>query len=225
MKTVALKMGYAPDEELVDKIILGETALFEVLIRRYNGLLYKIARSQGFNHQDAEDLMQESHYNAFMNLPKFRKTASYKTWLTRIHLNGCYHKSEDQHKRNEIANTDFSEGISETVPLSIENRITEKKILNRELGKVLEKSLLQLPVHYRNVFLLREVEGFSIADTSELLKITPVNVKVRLSRARAMLQKQLESIYSTADLFEFNLIYCDEIVNHVFARIHSGNGK
>ena len=71
------------------------------------------------------------------------------------------------------------------------------------------------------VFLLREVEGFSVQETADLLGITPINVKVRLNRAKTMLQKQLERYYSTSDLYEFNLVYCDAIVKRVFDRIYS----
>jgi RNA polymerase sigma-70 factor (ECF subfamily) len=96
---------------------------------------------------------------------------------------------------------------------------TERTVMSRELGKVLEEVLQQLPLIYRNVFVLREVEGFSVADTADMLGITAVNVKVRLNRARTLLQKQLESYYSAVDIFEFHLRYCDGIVAGVFERI------
>jgi RNA polymerase sigma-70 factor (ECF subfamily) len=91
--------------------------------------------------------------------------------------------------------------------------------MNKELAKVLEESLQALPLIYRNVFVLREIEGFSVAETAELMNITPVNVKVRLNRAKVLLQKQLEGYYSSADIYEFHLRYCDKIVEGVFQRI------
>lgn len=225
MEMLQTKINYALDEEIVDKIIGGETMLFEVLIRRYNSLLYKIARSYGCNHQDAEDLMQETHFAAFRYLKSFRKQASYKTWLTKIHLNHCYHKRNDKHeveieRENEISNQD--DVLNE---ISAGKCDAEKKVINKELGKVLETSLEQIPLTYRTVFLLREVEGFNVAETAELLKITPVNVKVRLNRAKAMLQKQLEKFYSAADLYEFHLMYCDKIVRNVFEQIAAHHGS
>jgi len=74
---------------------------------------------------------------------------------------------------------------------------------------------------YRTVFVLREVEGFSVAETAELLNITTTNVKVRLNRAKALLQKEIEQFYNRAELFPFNLIYCDAIVHKVFDKINS----
>ena len=97
MEILQRKTGYASDEGIIDKVVNGETALFEVLIRRYNPLLYKIARSHGFNHHDAEDLLQESHFAAYMQLKNFRKEATYKTWLTKIKLHKCYHKANQSH--------------------------------------------------------------------------------------------------------------------------------
>ena len=92
-------------------------------------------------------------------------------------------------------------------------------MLNRELSMVLEKSIQNIPVMYRTVFLLREVEGFSVAETSDLLNITATNVKVRLNRAKRLLQKEIEQVYSQADLFSFNLVYCDKLVQRVFEKI------
>jgi RNA polymerase sigma factor (sigma-70 family) len=155
-ETLQHKINYASDEEIVEKILGGESMLFEVLIRRYNSMLYKIARTYGFNHHDAEDLMQESHYSAFRYLKSFRKQASYKTWLTKIHLNHCFHKRNDGHasqieRSNEIESEEFFLGEAKSGNYDAENRV-----LNKELGRVLEISLEQIPLAYRSVFVLRE---------------------------------------------------------------------
>src|SRR5215207_2462522 len=149
------------DEELIEKIINGETALFEVLIRRYNAVLYKMARTYGMSHEDAEDMMQEAHFTAFTKLGSFRGEASYKTWLTKILLRKCYHKTNYGHFKFEEANTDML--MNETAPSKFEpsKSDTQKIVLNKELAGVLEQSLQQLPLPYRCVFVLREIEGFS----------------------------------------------------------------
>lgn len=224
METLQFKISYASDETIIKKILDGEIVLFEILIRRYNALLYKIARSYGFNHEDAEDLMQESHFSAYKSLGTFRADASYKTWLTKIHINGCYHKLNQRSVQYEEATDEIINRHTTVTPTIAENQQTEQMVMNKELGRVLEESLQQLPLAYRSVFVLREIEGFSVAEAADLLGITQVNVKVRLNRAKAMLQKQLEKFYSAADLYEFHLMYCDKIVRNVFARI-GGEGK
>lgn len=211
------------DAAVIEKIVAGEMALFEVLIRRYNPVLYKIARSYSFNHQDAEDLLQETHLAAYLALKKFEGRSTYKTWISRIMVNKCLYKLRYGYYRNEFP---AAEGPGEEAPLPATRKETppEAVLLNRELSVVLEKSLQNIPVNYRTAFVLREVEGFSVAETAELLDITPVNVKVRVNRAKALLQKQIEQFYSRADLFPFHLVYCDGIVHRVFAGIRLAGG-
>ena len=219
MKKLQDKISYPSDEEIIEKLKDGESALFEVLIRRYNPLLYKIARSYGFTHHDAEDLMQESHVAAFTQLKTFRQDASYKTWLTRIHIHKCYHKGNYGYGKYEQPGNEFITDLNPYMQPSSNKQETEKLVVNRELAKLLETSLQQLPLPYRSVFVLREMEGFSVAETAELLDISPINVKVRMNRAKALLQKQLEHYYSRTDIFEFHLMYCDKIVRNVFEKL------
>ncbi len=206
------------DHVLIEKILNGEISFFEILIRRYNSVLYRIARSYGFNHQDAEDLMQDVHVIAYTQLSKFEGRASYKTWISRIMINKCLYKLKYGYFKNEFPSelVQNNESLQETLKANQ----TEATLLNRELSMILEKSIQNIPVMYRTVFVLREVEGFSVAETAELLNITPTNVKVRFNRAKALLQKEIIQFYSSKDLFSFNLIYCDAIVHKVFNKIN-----
>jgi RNA polymerase sigma-70 factor (ECF subfamily) len=210
------------DEEIITKILYGEKALYELIIRRYNPLLYKIARNYGMNHQDAEDMMQDTYVTAYLELKNFRGDSSFKTWLTRIELNKCYHKVHYGAARFEANQSEFIQHNAE--PMHTAKQDTEKTVLNKELSKVLEQSLQHLPLPYRNVFLLREIEGFSVAETAGLLDITEVNVKVRTARAKAMLQKYIEQYYSNLEVYEFNLVYCDKMVKNVFDKINALGG-
>jgi RNA polymerase sigma-70 factor (ECF subfamily) len=210
-----------PDHTVIKSIKTGNIRLFEILIRRYNALLYKIARSYGFNHQDAEDLMQETHVSAYMSLQKFEGRSSYKTWITRIMVNKCFYKLKYGYFRKEVPTETAVVGLNHH-PMSVSTKEsqTENVVLNHELASVLEKSFESIPVMYRTVFVLREMEGFSVAETAELLKITPENVKVRLNRAKTLLQKQIGQFYSPAEIYVFNLVYCDDIVDEVFEQIN-----
>ena len=112
-----------------------------------------------------------------------------------------------------------NEENTEPMLMQSENNYTEAQVISREFSRVLEHSLEQMPLIYRTVFILREIEGFNVAETADILNITPINVKVRLNRARAILQKKMEQFYSAADIYEFNLVYCDVVVQHVFKKI------
>ena len=95
------KFEHYTDIEIIHKIRNGENQLFELLIRRNNPFLYRIGRAYNYNHQDTEDLMQETYINAFYSLDKFQNNSSFKTWITRIMLNNCYQKKQKFSFQNE----------------------------------------------------------------------------------------------------------------------------
>jgi RNA polymerase sigma factor (sigma-70 family) len=104
--------------------------------------------------------------------------------------------------------------------LTTNNSNPGRSVVNKELKNVIEAALKNLPEDYRMTFTLRELTGLSVSDTAELLHITASNVKVRLNRAKVMLRKEIEKVYSPEDIYEFNLIYCDRIVNEVMKKIN-----
>jgi RNA polymerase sigma-70 factor (ECF subfamily) len=210
------------DEAVIDRVLGGELSLFGVLVKRYNAVLYKIARSHGFGHHDAEDLMQDTHVTAYTQLHQFEKRAAYKTWISRIMINRCLYKLKYGYFKNEVPRAHLTDNNDEPMPSKPLHNLTEDAVANRELAAVLEKSLQEIPLMYRMVFVLRVTEGFSVAESAELLGITPINVKVRLSRAKALLQKRLEQFYSQSELYAFNLVYCDALVERVLMRIREG---
>jgi RNA polymerase sigma-70 factor (ECF subfamily) len=220
MQNLSGNVAVDSDLSAIEKIVKGEVSLFEILIRKYNSVLYKIARSYGFNHQDAEDLMQDTHVSAYMSLQKFEGRSSYKTWISKIMVNKCLYKLKYGYFKNEVPAETAVESNHQPMYVSTKENQTENVLLNHELASVLEKSLQSIPVMYRTVFVLREVEGFSVAETAELLEITEVNVKVRLNRAKTLLQKRVEQFYSRTEIYSFNLVYCDAIVDKVFERIN-----
>ncbi|MBD0369017.1 MAG: sigma-70 family RNA polymerase sigma factor, partial [Flavisolibacter sp.] len=122
--------------------------------------------------------------------------------------------------KNERPGNEVIDENTQPVLRNLVDEQTEKKIFSKELARVLENCLQHLPVDYRTVFVLREMEGFNVAETAALLNITPVNVRVRLNRAKAMLQKHLERFYSSIDLYDFNDAHCDNIVRGVYTMIY-----
>ncbi|MEP7264671.1 MAG: sigma-70 family RNA polymerase sigma factor [Bacteroidota bacterium] len=205
------------DLQIIQKIVEGEVALFEILIRRNNPFLYRVGRSYNFNHEDTQDLMQDTFINAYINLSSFENRSSFKTWIIKIMLSNCYKKLQKSSYKNEIS----TEIDDKSVPLfaNKEYADTNKTVMNKELSFVIEKALQQVPHDYRMVFSLREMNQLSVKETSEALNISENNVKVRLNRAKMMLRKEVEKSYTASDIFEFNLIYCDAMVENVMRRI------
>ena len=206
------------DLEIIQRINEGDIKLFEILIRRYDPFLYKIGRTYRYNHENTEDLMQDTYINAYTNLKRFENRSSFKTWLTRIMLNQCYQKRHKLSFKNEIIGGDVQNEKSSILFHHSTNN--EKIAMNKELGRVLENAIHKIPEEYRIVFSLRELNGLSVAETAEALDISESNVKVRLNRAKKMLRSEIMEMYSPQEIFEFNLIYCDVMVNRVMAKIY-----
>ncbi|MEO7046638.1 MAG: sigma-70 family RNA polymerase sigma factor [Ferruginibacter sp.] len=205
------------EEAIIQKILEGEIPLFEILIRRYNAFLYKTGRSYNFNHEDTQDLMQDSFIAAYINLSKFEFRSSFKTWVIKIMLNNCYRKQHKASFKNEVT----KEIDEKSTPMFSDQLKTQTAFMvqNKELSSVIENALQQLKQDYRLVFSLREISGLSIKETADALSISEVNVKVRLNRAKVMLKAIIERSYKAEDIFEFNLIYCDAIVHNVLNKI------
>ena len=217
---IAQQFETITETEIIRLIKQGETDLFEILIRRNNPFLYKIGMSYGYRHEDVEDLMQETFIAAFLNLEKFKQLSSFKTWIIKIMLNQCFHKKQRLSFKNEKPADTNNENI---IPMLERQQSSDghKRIIDRELSHVISEAIIHIPLDYRIVFSLRELNGMSTAETAESLDISEANVKIRLNRARRMLREELGTIYSTQDIFEFNLIYCDRVVNKVMSVLNN----
>ncbi|HRO46984.1 sigma-70 family RNA polymerase sigma factor [Agriterribacter sp.] len=205
------------EAEIIGRVIDGEKALYEIIVRRFNPYLYKIGRSYNYNHEDTQDLMQETFIDAYKNLLQFEGRAGFKTWIIRIMMNNCYRKRGKASFKNEI----MQDANEYSTPMfSNRNNDPDKIIQNRELGHIVENALRKIPFDYRMVFSLREINGLNVSETAEMLGISEANVKVRLNRAKIMLRRDIENAYSANELFEFNLIYCDPMVENVMHKIN-----
>jgi RNA polymerase sigma-70 factor (ECF subfamily) len=206
------------DLEIIEKVLAGEKSLYELIVRRYNPYLYKIGRSYNYNHEDTQDLMQDTYVDAFKSLGQFEQRANFKTWISRIMLNNCFRKKEKSSYKNEFAQ-DVNENL--TPMFTYKNNDTNHDVLSKELGSVIEAALEDIPLDYKMVFSLREINGMNTEETAEALNISEANVKVRLNRAKGMLKERLYKAYTPEEIFEFNLIYCDAMVNRVMKEIEN----
>ena len=206
------------DEEVVRRIIEGEPALFEILMRRYNRRLFRVTRSIVANDLEAEDIIQDAYVRAYQHLNQFEGRAQFSTWLTKIAIYEAYARVRrvDHQKVDSIS---VLEGRGMDVKAN--ERDPEQQIYDAELKTVLERAFDALPDVYRSVFMLREIEGMSTAETAECLELSEENVKTRLHRARALLQRELYSLVGTNAHLAFQFLgpRCDRIVAGVLSRI------
>ena len=208
------------DEEVVKRVLDGETALYELLMRRHNQRLYRVARAILRDDAEAEDVMQDAYVRAYQNLASFEGRAKFVTWLTRIAVHEALTRSRRRLRFQAFDPADESNGeIMQSPPSS--TRSPEQQAYDRELAAVLEKAVLSLSEDHRLVFVLRDVEGMTTEETAHCLNLTEENVKVRLHRARAGLRKRLYRVAgaTASRCFQFHAVRCDRVVKNVFASL------
>jgi RNA polymerase sigma-70 factor (ECF subfamily) len=145
------------------------------------------------NESDDEDVAQEAFLKAFQNLAQFRGQAKFSTWLISITLNEARRRLWRQSVVRTESFDEFTDGVGDISPALLRDwrEIPFESLERKEIREMLREGIARLTPSYREVLLLRDVEGLSIEDTASLLTISTANVRVRLHRARLMLQKDL----------------------------------
>jgi RNA polymerase sigma-70 factor (ECF subfamily) len=208
------------DEEIVRRIKEGDGALFEVLVRRYNRRIFRVARAILRDEAEAEDVMQQAYVNAYTHLHQFQERARFGTWLTRIAVHEALARKRRRGRHEEVDVMGAWDGKT-TDRLTATGRNPEELALKGEMRAILESSFEAIPEIYRTVFLLREVEGLTTSEAAECLELSEDTVKTRLHRARGLLRQELfeRAGLTTAELFPLHLSRCDRVVAAVLARL------
>jgi RNA polymerase sigma-70 factor (ECF subfamily) len=212
----APQLAALPDEAVVERVLAGEIELFEILMRRYNQRLFRVARGFVRDAAEAEDITQEAYVSAFRKLSSFRGEASFATWLTRIAVHEAMARGRKSRRF-----TPLDGGLREPAE---DRPIPDRNAENRELRDLLDEAVTALPESLRTVFILREVEGLTADETAAALEINPTNARVRLHRAKAILQRWIDERLGqeARRLYLFDGQRCDRLVAAVFARIGKG---
>jgi RNA polymerase sigma-70 factor, ECF subfamily len=217
---VATSQEPLSDEEVVARVLAGETGMFEIVMRRHNQRLYRVARAILRNDGEAEDVMQDAYVRAYEHLDQFAGRAKFSTWLTRIAVHEALARQHrgDRYQVLEPISEREGDPMDRFASLALN---PEQQASNLEVRRLLEEAVEKLPDAYRTIFVLRDVEEMSTSDAADVLDISEENVKVRLHRARALLRK---SLYARAGMerkeaFNFHAERCDRVVKNVFERI------
>jgi len=181
------------EPEMIASILAGETQIFHTLIRPYERSVYVMALSFLRNEADAEEVAQEAFLKAYRNLKSFRGDSKFGTWLISITLNEARGRIRRKNAVKMESLDESPEDGNHISPALLRDwrEVPSEALERQEMRLLLQEAVGSLPPIYRETFLLRDVEEFSIAETAEMLKITVPSVKVRLHRARMMLQKTL----------------------------------
>jgi len=206
------------DEQVVERVLAGETAAYEIIMRRYNQRLYRVVRAILRDDSETEDVMQDAYVRAYQHLRQFEGRALFSTWLTRIAVHEALARVRRRGRVQELdsINDDGDFPVNPDSPLDPEQTASRS-----ELSQMLEEAVLALPEQYRTVLMLRDVEEMSTEETAAALNISEENVKVRLHRGRALMRKDLYTRLGAAakEAFPFMGTRCDHVVERVFARL------
>lgn len=208
------------DYELVKCVLNGEAGLYELIMRRYNQRLFRIARSVLKDDGEAEDVVQDAWIQAFNQLASFRGPEGFAGWISRIATNLALMRlrKADLAKPHINDNEHLENAMSTPPSLST---TPESAFWQRELRYLIEAAIDDLPDNYRMAFVLREIEQLSVEETAQCLGIKPATVKTRVFRAKKQLQERLNQRTDNAisEAFSFAGERCDRIVIGVFAKL------
>jgi len=206
----------APDTEIVRRVEQGDIAAFEIIMRRYNQRLFRVARGIVGNDVEAEDVVQEAYVRAFEHLDQFAGRSQFSTWLTKIAVYEALARRRTQHRLQLVGAAEI-----DSMPSHRSSPDASEAASSRELRHILADAVDALPEELRAVVALRMIEKLSTAETAECLDLTPANVKTRLHRAKLLLRTSIDARLGeeVRQLYAFDGERCDRIVAQVFARI------
>lgn len=210
--------GSIPDAAVVKKVLQGDTELFEILLRRYNELLFRTIRSYIDRPADIDDVMQDTYIKAFQKLYQFKNESLFSTWLIRIGINEALQRKRKS-KRHKTVDISNEKGVIQIADKSIMN--PERKTMHSESLKIVEMAIDQLPEKYKIVYMLKEVQDLEIAEIADCLDLSNSNVKVRLHRARNMMKVSIMELTDAKNAFEFGNQKCDRLVEQLMTKIQN----
>ena len=210
---------------LVERVRAGDAAAFELIMRRHNRRLFRLARSVLRNGAEAEDVVQETYVRAFAKLDDFRGPEGFPAWLARITYNEALSRVRGRDRvvslHDYASDGDGDADVRRIDTMTSHHLDPEHLTGNGELRRMLQAAIDALPDDFRAVFVLRAMEGLSVAEAADALSIPPETVKTRFHRARHRLQETLGARFDALmpAVFEFGGARCDRIVAAVLARL------
>jgi RNA polymerase sigma-70 factor, ECF subfamily len=218
-------MDDASDGELLELARQGHPDAFSTLVRRHDRYLYRVARSVLRDDDEAEDVVQQTYLQAYINFVNFRAEANLRTWLTRIALNDALSRRRQQRSTVELGQLDTArERIRGDFLLSsLATSTPEHAAARGQIREILERAIDDLPPAFRTVLIMRDVEEATVDETANVLGIKPETVRTRLHRARRMLRDRLGEQFAAVlkDVFPFERPRCDALVRKLLIEIGS----
>jgi RNA polymerase sigma factor (sigma-70 family) len=215
----------AEDDSTIARLVAGgDSSAFELLMRRYNRRLYRLARASLSDEAEAKDALQDAYLCAYRCMRQFRGDSALATWLSRIVLNECLaRKRRAARRQNVISIVSWESSMERVTDVADSAEGPDNALARAQMRSVLERKVSELPESFRVVFVMRSVEELSVEETAQCLDIPEETVRSRHFRARGMLRESLAKDVDLAerDIFGFEGVQCDGIVANVLGQLDS----
>ena len=222
VQTAAATSDAIDDLALAQRIARGDRAAFELMMRRHNRRLFRLARATLGNDAEAEDALQEAYLRAYRGIEGFRGEAALSTWLSRLVLNECFdRRRRGQRRENVIPLISAEDHMTSVRDVADDSAVPDEALGQLQIRAILERKVSELPEAFRLVFVLRSVEELGVEEVAQTLNIPEETVRSRHFRARSLLRESLarDADMAERDLFEFGGAHCDRIVAKVLASV------
>jgi len=219
--------GAVDDGSLATRIAGHDQTAFEIMMRRYNGRLFRVARAILKDDAAAEDVLQDAYLDAYKHMSDYRGGAALGTWLTRIVINHALMRLRKERRHSVVVPFGNWESDDSHAEEAVKDERAESPAgatLRAEIRALIERGIDRLPIAFRTVFVMREIEDMTVEETAACLHLPPATVRTRLFRARALLREALapDIDAATVDVFGFAGVRCDRIVAGTLARLDRG---
>ncbi len=181
------------DIAVVDRVLGGDVDAFSELITKYQDRVFRYVYAKFGNRDEVMDITQDIFIMTFESLDKFRRESKFSTWLFSIMVNYC---KNHQNKANRFRSVsiDRTEADDFEFQLTDERENTEEQVIDRDSLRIVKEELFKLSDDYREILVLRDIEGLSYNEIAKVLGISLSNVKVRIHRGRELLKERLQEI-------------------------------
>jgi len=186
-------MSNIEDIEIIDKVLDGDIEAFSVIIEKYQNMTFRYVYSQFNNYDEALDIAQDIFIMTMEALKSFRRESKFSTWFYSIMVNYCKNYRKKSRRYNTVAINAVKDDDEYEIQIPDERADPENDVVMEDSLRIVKEEIQKLPDDYRDVLILRDIDGLTYNEIAEILSINLSNVKVRIHRGRELLKNRLYS--------------------------------
>ncbi len=185
-------MSDSYDIEIIDRVLDGDVNAFAKIIEKYQNRVFRYVFARCNNYDETVDITQDIFLMTYESLATFRRESKFSTWLYSIMVNYCKNYQKKMQRYTNVSIDRMGDDEFE-FQLSDERQNTEEEIITKDMLKIMKDELMNLPEDHKEILILRDIDGLSYNEISDILGISLANVKVRIHRGRELLKTRLQT--------------------------------